>query len=193
MILIQEILVSDELIKEQFACALDKCQGACCEEGDYGAPLEEQEVDIIKGLLSEILPFLDEKSKKVISEEGYHVYNEETDNIETTLVDGGPCVFMGREKSGISYCAIEKAYYAGKIDYKKPISCHLYPIRVSKNETIGFEALNYDRWDICSAACTKGKKEGIRIYEFAKEAIIRKYGVDFYQELDAAAKNLSSE
>ena len=98
--------------------------------------------------------------------------------------------FMGRDELGITFCGIEKAYYDKKVQFKKPISCHLYPIRISKNKEVGFEALNYDKWDICNAACTNGNKKEIRIYEFAKEALIRQYGEAFYEDLEHAAKNL---
>ncbi|MBT8233919.1 MAG: DUF3109 family protein [Saprospiraceae bacterium] len=128
-----------------------------------------------------------------MTSEGFHSFNSLSNVDETSLMDDGACVFMGRNELGITFCGIEKAYYDGKIEFKKPISCHLYPIRVSKNEQTGFEALNYDKWDICSSACTNGKKQKIRIFEFAKEALIRQYGADFYEDLTNAAEHLQGK
>ena len=190
MILIGEILVSDELIKNNFVCDLKACKGACCIEGDYGAPLEKDEIKTIEDSLNVILPLLDEESRNKIESDGFHIYNEESKVHETSLMEDGACVFMGRNALGISYCTIEKAQKEGLLEFKKPISCHLYPVRVSKNEMTGFEALNYDRWDICSAACTNGNKHKVRIYEFVKEALKRKYGSEFYEALDDAAQQL---
>ena len=187
MILIDDILISDEVVEKKFACDLSACKGACCVEGDYGAPLEADEVLTIASILPDIMPYLPELSQQTITEDGFHTYNEEAETSETALMEDGACVFMGRNEIGITYCGIEKAHRAGAIDYKKPISCHLYPIRVKKNKVSGFQALNYDRWDICNPACKRGKKESIRVFEFARDAVIRKYGEDFYDALAAAA------
>lgn len=193
MILIGEILVADEVVKKHFACNLEACKGACCVEGDYGAPLTEDEILTIGQILNEVMPYLPEKSRQVIRDKGFSTYNDEADTQETELMPDGSCVFMGREANGITFCGIEKAYYDGEVEFKKPISCHLYPIRVSKNKQTGFQALNYDKWDICNAACTRGDKEQIKIYEFAKDALIRAYGEDFYKELEAAAEEVNSK
>ena len=109
------------------------------------------------------------------------------------FLENGACAYLSYNPDGSAYCGIEKAYNAGAIDYRKPISCHLYPIRVTANEKLAFEALNYDVWDICSAACTKGEEQQIRVYEFAKDALVRKYGESFYEELDEVAKDLRSD
>jgi hypothetical protein len=190
MILIGEVLVSEDIVEKNFACNLNACKGACCIEGDYGAPLTKNELLIIEDLLETVFPYLPEASQNKIKENGFSTYNEEVKVDETALMDDGACVFMGYDELGITFCGIEKAYYDGKTTFKKPISCHLYPVRVKKNEAVGFEALNYDKWDICSAACDNGNKKQIRIYEFAKEALIRQYGEEFYTDLDNAAKNL---
>ena len=124
----------------------------------------------------------------VIGQKGLYVYYNEAEEYGTPLLENGACAFLTYEKNGTAKCGIEKAYEAGAIEYKKPISCHLYPIRTSQNETTGFKAMNYDEWDICSAACKLGKKEQLPVYKFVKEAIERKYGTDFYKELDAATK-----
>jgi Fe-S-cluster containining protein len=189
MILIQEILVSETVIKEAFACNLSACKGACCVEGDYGAPLTNKEVVTLGQLLEDIFPYLPQKSREVIREQGFSKPQDEGDGVETELMADGACVFMGRDELGITFCGIEKAYNAGDIDFKKPVSCHLYPIRINKNKFTGFEAMNYDQWDICSPACDNGQQKGIKVFEFAKDAIIRKYGEEFYDELSAAAEH----
>jgi len=189
MILIEDILISEDVIKKEFACNLSACKGACCIEGDFGAPLQDKEVLLISQFLEEVMPYLPRKSQEYIKSKGYYTENEDKTGYETELMPDGACVFMGRDELGITYCGIEKAQLAGDIEYKKPISCHLYPLRATKNELTGFEALNYDIWDICSAACTQGEKQEIKIYEFVKTALIRAYGESFYEELEAAAQN----
>ena len=193
MILIKEILVSEEIVTEHFACHLEKCKGACCIEGDYGAPLEQSELAIIEGLLDKIKPYLSDASIHLLKTDGFYTYNEEAQTHETPLMQDGACAYMGRSTLGITYCSIEKAYNDGEIDWKKPVSCHLYPIRAINNKVSGFQALNYDRWDICNSACSHGEKQQIKIYEFAKDALVRKYGEEFYDELSAAAEHYNRE
>lgn len=190
MLIIQDKLVSDDVVKQHFICNLDACKGACCWEGDFGAPLEKEELDVFENIYDKVKPFLKAEGVKVIQEKGLYVYYDEAKEHGTPLLENGACAFLTYEANGIAKCGIEKAYEAGVIDYKKPISCHLYPIRVEREEALNFEALNYDKWDICSAACKLGKKEQLPVYKFVKEAIIRKYGADFYEELDAAAQEL---
>ncbi|WP_116125112.1 DUF3109 family protein [Lewinella sp. IMCC34183] len=184
MYIIGSILVSDDVTDESFACNLNACKGACCWEGDYGAPLEEDELAIMDEIYPSVSPYLTEAGRAAIAEQGRYVRNG--NGHDTTLVDGGACAYMTLDGTGTAQCGIEQAYNDGAIGWKKPISCHLYPIRVKKNPQTGFEALNYDVWDICSAACTRGEREKIRIYEFAKPALVRKYGEDWYDELAAA-------
>ncbi|GJM34883.1 MAG: hypothetical protein DHS20C18_38840 [Saprospiraceae bacterium] len=190
MIIVQDILISDDVVEEQFLCNLTSCKGACCWEGDFGAPLEPEEMATLEHIYDKVKPFLSPAGIAVIEAEGTYVYQQETQDYATPLIDGGPCAYMTYDKLGIAKCGIETAYKAEAIDFKKPISCHLYPIRISKSPESGFEALNYDRWDICSAACDLGKKEQLPVFQFLKEAIIRKYGPDFYEELEAAATHL---
>jgi Protein of unknown function (DUF3109) len=194
MIMVQDKLVSDELVEEQFICNLSKCKGACCWEGDFGAPVDEDEMRIMTREYSKIRPFLREEGQSVIDTEGvYQVFKDGDDTqYGATLLSDGRCAFLTFGSGGVAQCGIEKAWKAGATDFRKPISCHLYPIRVSKNEIAGFEALNYDRWDICSAACQLGKEEQVPVYQFLKEAIVRKYGEDFYEELDATAQFMKS-
>ncbi|NJL76059.1 MAG: DUF3109 family protein [Saprospiraceae bacterium] len=190
MLIIQNVLVSDEIIENQFLCNLNACKGACCWEGDFGAPLEKEELAILDQIYPLVKPFLTKEGIKVIESEGAYKYWEEAEEYGTNLVNNGACVFITYDNNGIAKCGIEQAYQAQVIDFKKPISCHLYPIRVAKDEEKNFEALNYDEWEICTAACQAGKKAQLPVYQFVKEAIIRKYGVEFYEELDAAAEYL---
>ena len=193
MIIVQDKLVSEDLVQEQFICNLQKCKGACCWEGDSGAPLERAELKILDKIYPKVRPFLTEEGQKVIDTEGCYIQDAEDGTYGTSLVNKGPCAFMTKDVNGTAQCGIEQAWRAGEVDFRKPISCHLYPIRVSKNEIAGFEALNYDRWDICSAACSLGAEYQMPVYQFLKEAIIRKYGTEFYEELDAAAGYLKSK
>jgi hypothetical protein len=188
MLLIQDILVSDEVVKSHFVCRLDACKGACCWEGDYGAPLEVDELPILERIFTQVRPFLTPEGIAVIEKEGTAVYNENHETYATPLVNNGPCAYMTRDEKGIAHCGIEQAWKAGAVDFQKPISCHLYPIRVSVSDIPGFEALNYDRWDICNAACSYGAQLQVPIYQFVKDALVRKYGQDFYDELYAAAQ-----
>lgn len=193
MLIVKNIFVSDDVVEEQFLCNLEACKGACCWEGDWGAPLEEAELETLQGILDQVRPYLSEESRQVLAEKGPYTYYEEPEEYGTSLLKNGACVFMIYDDQGIAKCGIEQAYLDKKIDFKKPISCHLYPIRVNKNREVGFEALNYDRWDICSAACELGKKEQLPLYRFVKDAIVRKYGNAFYEELDQIAKYVNGE
>ncbi len=193
MIIVQDKLVSDDLVEEQFLCNLQACKGACCWEGDSGAPLEAEELPVLESIFESIKPFLSPAGIQAIEQQGTYVWYDENEEWGTPLVDNGPCAYMTLNGAGIAQCGIEQANRAGVTDFKKPVSCHLYPIRVEKNEEVGFEALNYHRWDICSAACTLGQKEQLPVYQFLREAIIRKYGEDFYAELDGAATFLNAQ
>lgn len=188
MYIIGNIMVSDDVTDEQFACNLTACKGACCWEGDFGAPLEAAELPILEEIYPAVAPYLTEEGRAAIAEQGLFTKNEEVGGWDTPLVDNKACAYMTLNGQGMAMCGIEQAHRDGKTDWKKPISCHLYPIRVKSIPEANFEALNYDVWDICSAACTKGDKERIRLYEFAKPALIRKYGADWYAELKAAVE-----
>jgi hypothetical protein len=187
MILIDNVLISDELVKEFFVCHLDKCKGACCWEGDFGAPLEPEEIEILDKIYTQIKSLLPQKNQKLIDEVGLTSYYAEPKYYGTSLMPNGACSFMIYDDKGIAKCSIEHAHEMGLIEQKKPISCHLYPVRATHNKESGFQALNYDRWDICAAACALGAKEKIPVYTFVKDAIIRKYGKDFYDQLEQVA------
>lgn len=189
MFLIQNVLISSEIIHEEFICNLSACKGACCWEGDFGAPLLESEVQILEESLSRITPYLIPKSIQTIQEKGCSQDYDKGSFHGTMLEESGACSFMIIE-NGIASCGIEKAYRSEEINWRKPQSCYLYPIRVSKNEEIGFEAWNYDQWDICSAACAKGKQEKVKVYQFLKDPITAYKGAAFYEELDALAHTI---
>ncbi len=190
MLLIHDILVSDEVVQSHFVCNLEACKGACCWEGDYGAPLDAAELPVLERIFPLIKDFLAPEGIAAIEDQGTAVYNEDHEVWATPLVNNGPCAYMTRDVRGIAQCGIEQAWQAGAIDFKKPVSCHLYPIRISTSDIPGFEALNYDRWHICDPACTLGDKLRVPLYQFVREAIVRKYGEAFYEELDGAVKGL---
>jgi hypothetical protein len=193
MLVIQDVLISDDIADEQFQCNLSACKGACCREGDYGAPVTKEEMDKINTLLPLIAEFLPEDSQKALQSGDGFSYYKDPGVWGTACHPDGSCVFLKENEAGIAFCGIEAAYTAGKTDFIKPLSCHLYPIRVSTNEIAGFEAWNYDRWDICSAACTQGKSSKMPVFRFVKDAIIRLKGRQFYEELEAAALYLHGE
>ena len=187
MILIDNKVVSLDLIEKEFICNLDACKGACCWEGDYGAPLSSEETVILGEIYSIVAPYLTDAGRKAIQQQGTSVYNDEVNEFSTPLIQNAACAYIAYSENGIAQCGIEQAHQAGKIDFKKPISCHLYPIRIKSYEN--FDAVNYDKWDICDAACSLGKKEQVPIYRFVKEALIRKYGATFYDELEVIAQD----
>lgn len=180
MLEIKDTLVSLDLIERFFICNIDKCMGECCIEGDAGAPLEEAEYTKIKEIIPIIWDELLPQAQQKIKESGAAYIDEEGDLV-TQIVDGKNCVFTCYDKNGICQCAIEKAYRSGKIDFFKPISCHLYPVRLTKYPT--FTAVNFHQWKICKAAEVLGRKEGVRVYQFLKDPLIRKFGQEWYDEL----------
>jgi hypothetical protein len=182
MILIENTCISDDIEDQQFVCNLDKCKGACCVEGDSGAPLDEGELAILDEIYPQVEPYLTEAGKAVIAKEGTYTKDWDGDFV-TPIINGKECAYAIYDKKGILKCAIEEAYNDGKITYKKPISCHLYPIRVTKYEQ--YHALNYDRWEICSPACSLGQELKVPVYKFLKEPLIRAYGEDWYRQLSA--------
>ena len=186
MIAIDNILISDEVVEEQFVCDLSRCLGGCCVDGDCGAPLTKEELPILAELYPRIKHLLPEESIPVIEQQGTAVWDDEHGDV-TPTIGGGVCVYGYRDAAGVVKCAIERAYNEGLTDWKKPISCHLFPIRITKGED-DFEAVNYEpRELLCKPACRLGKKLKVPVYKFLKEPIIRKYGEDFYEVLDQIA------
>lgn len=180
MILHKNTLLSEDLFEKHFICDLSKCKGACCIEGDFGAPLADDEVKIIENNLEHIKPYLEAKSIAALEKHG--VWEKDKDgDVVTTCLPTGECNFALRGKDGVLACGIENACKDGALDFRKPVSCHLYPIRISK---VGeYDALNYNRWDICSAACKLGAKHQVSIFDFLKDALIRTYGQEWYDEV----------
>lgn len=174
-------LVSEELIKENFICHLEKCKGACCIEGDSGAPLNEDELVILESIYPKVKPYMTAKGIEAIEQQGTSVKDFEGDYTTTCVDTNKECAYVTWE-NGITKCAIEKAYEDKVIDWKKPISCHLYPIRLTQYAE--FDMLHYDRWSICSDACNFGNEHQVKVYQFLKEPLIRKYGEDWYKELE---------
>ncbi|PWJ54525.1 uncharacterized protein DUF3109 [Dyadobacter jejuensis] len=180
MILIENTCISDDIEDQLFVCDLEKCKGACCVEGDSGAPLDEDELAILDEIYPAVEPYLTEKGKAVIKKEGTFTTDWEGDYV-TPVIDGKECAYALYDEKGILKCGIEQAYIDGKTTYKKPLSCHLYPIRVTKYDQ--YHALNYDRWSICSPACSLGSELGVPVYKFLKAPLIRAYGDDWYRQL----------
>lgn len=187
MIIIDDTLISEEILNNKFVCDLAACKGACCEEGDIGAPLEIEEIDAIEGNLKGIRPFMSAAGLKLLDEEGFYEAAP-GEELVTTTIQGKACVFAIQDDTKTWKCAIELAHKAGKSDFLKPISCHLYPIRIEKLKN--YEGLNYDRWDICAPACACGDALEVPVYKFLKGPLIRKYGADWFDALEAVAAEL---
>ena len=185
MLQIKDALVSLDVVERFFLCDLNKCLGECCIEGDAGAPITEEEMETLKRILPDVWDELLPKAQEVIKEKGVAYVDEEGDLV-TQIVDGKNCVFSCYGENGMCYCAIEKKYREGKVDFYKPISCHLYPLRLT--EYAQFTAVNYHRWKICKCAEVLGRKEGVRVYQFLKEPLIRRFGAEWYAELEEACK-----
>lgn len=181
-------IVSEDILEKEFACNLSACKGACCVEGEAGAPVEPAEVEKLEQLYSEIKPFLRKEGIAAIEAQGTYIKTDFGD-LETPLVNGAECAYVTFDDKNTALCGIEAAYRAGKIDWKKPISCELYPIRLQ--EYSRFTAVNYHRWPICSDACALGKELQVPVYKFVKEALIKKFGETWYAELEEAAQDLN--
>jgi hypothetical protein len=184
MVLIGNTLVSLEVIERKFVCNLSRCKGMCCVDGVAGAPVEQQEGEIMARIIPALKPYLRRAGWEVIKDQGPVVKDHEGDLV-TPLVATEECAYAVFEE-GVAKCAIEQAWFDGKVAFRKPISCHLYPIRL--NPVDNLEALNYHQWHICKPALRKGKKEGIPIFCFVKDALIRRYGEQWYRELEETAE-----
>ncbi len=187
MLEIGKTLISLDVLQKRFCCDLSACKGACCVHGDSGAPLNEDEKEILKKVYPDVKKFMREEGIKAVEEQGVSVVDSEGDTV-TPLINKGECAFVVFE-NGVSLCAIEMAHKSGIIDWLKPLSCHLYPIRIKSYKS--FDAVNFDTWDICSPALKKGRGLGLPAYVFVKDALIRAYGEDWFDQLDYAAKNLN--
>lgn len=176
-------IVSEELFEARFACDVSRCRGACCVEGDEGAPLLEEEVSLLKTLIPGIMTYLPKESQDQLHKIGFSVTGHEGNPV-TTLREDGACIFAVRERNGIIRCGIEKAWEAGCISFQKPLSCHLYPVRLKRSGS--YTLVNYHRWDICAPACEKGCRTGMPLFRFLKEPLKRAFGAEFYTALEEA-------
>ena len=193
VIVIDNVLVGDDIVEKQFVCDLAKCKGGCCEDGDAGAPLEDEELNTIADVYETVKPYLSPASVSEIERKGKYVFNEEFGWVTPTLGnDSEICVYGIREKGGMIKCAFEQAHYEGKIKWKKPVSCHLFPIIAEKGKNGSHDKMNYEpRQKLCNPACFLGKKLQVPTYQFLKEAVVRKYGEKFYEALDTIARKRS--
>lgn len=194
MIVIGDVIVSDDVVDKQFLCDLSKCKGACCVEGDGGAPLEVDEMKLIDDHFDAIHPYLSEKGRAAIVEKGRYVFekDDEYTGYGTPLIGHtGACAYVVHSEDGTAKCGIEAAWEDGKLPFQKPVSCHLYPVRVKVYEEI--TAVNYEVWDICSEACILGKEMKMPAFEFVKAGLIRRFGQEFYDQLKFISDHRSKE
>lgn len=190
MFQIDNTLISEEIIDKDFVCNLNACKGACCVDGESGAPLEEEETEILVDIFAKVKPFLRPEGITAIEKQGAFVKGEDGE-WETPLVNNSECAYVIISKEGISKCGLEEAYNHGATNWKKPVSCHLYPVRT--REYTEFIAVNYHKWEICDPACSLGSELKVPIYKFVKEALIRKFGADWYEELEKVALELNTK
>jgi hypothetical protein len=183
MIQLEKTLISDDIFEKKFVCDLNACKGACCVEGESGAPLEEVELDILEKIYDQVKPYMRKDGVEAVEEQGHFVLDWDGE-FTTPLVNGAECAYVSFDDDGTAKCAIEQAYRDGIVDWPKPISCHLYPIRITKLKD--FDALNYHKWKICEPACSCGSELDVRVYKFLKQPLIRKYGEEWYAQLEAA-------
>ena len=191
MIAIDNKLISDEVLEEQFVCDLTKCKGGCCEDGDAGAPMEKWELEKLKEYYDVIKPYMTPEGIKEVERQGKYLYDQEFGWV-TPTINSGICAYGYRDEKGVIKCGIEQAYNDGKLDWKKPLSCHLFPIKTKKSKRdLDIEYVNYEpREDLCKAACSLGKKLKVPVYVFLKDSLIRKYGEEFYEALSATAEHM---
>lgn len=184
MFLIQNTLVSLDVIEKEFCCDLETCRGCCCIEGDAGAPVSDEEVAEIEQILPILLPDMTKEARAVVEKQGISYLDPSGERV-TSIVNDKDCIFARTDHNGWCYCLIEKAYHAGKIGFKKPISCHLYPIRLTR---VGnYTGVEYHRWDICHCARQLGKRKHIPLYQFLREPLVRRFGEAWYAELELTA------
>jgi hypothetical protein len=186
MIAIQDTIVSDELLNKQFVCDLNACKGECCVAGESGAPLDKEELPILLEILDKVKPYMNKKGIKAIEKNGPYVLDSDGDYTTTLVSKEAECAFVVFDENKIAKCAIEQAYNDGVINWKKPISCHLYPVRITAYKN--YDAVNYHQWNVCKPACECGAKLQVPVYQFLKGPLIRKYGEDWFNELEQVDK-----
>ena len=180
-------IVSEEIIEKDFVCNLSACKGACCVDGDAGAPLDKEEATILMEIYPKVKPFMRKEGIEVIEKKGAFITTTEGE-FETPLINNADCAYVNFDDNGIALCAIEEAHNQGEITWKKPLSCHLYPIRVKDYSE--FSAVNYHKWEICDDACSLGAELQVPVYKFVKQALIRKFGEYWYSELEKVAAKM---
>ncbi|ALU76023.1 DUF3109 family protein [Tenacibaculum finnmarkense] len=183
-------LVSESIIDTDFVCNISACKGACCIDGDAGAPLEKEETKILEDIYPQIKPFLRKEGIEAIEKQGTWITGD-FGELETPLINGADCAYVIFDDKNTALCAIEEAYNQGIVDWKKPVSCHLYPVRIKQYSE--FSAVNYDKWDICDDACSLGKELQVPVYKFVKQALVRKFGQNWYDELEEVAEKRIKE
>lgn len=186
MFQIGKTIVSEDIIEKEFVCNLSACKGECCIAGDAGAPLDKDEVAIMEEIYPKVKPFLSKEGIEAIEAQGTSITTDFGD-LETPLIDGGACAYVIFDDKKTALCGIEAAYLAGEVEWKKPISCHLYPVRIQNYSS--FSAVNYHSWSICDDACTLGEELKVPTYKFLKEPLIRKFGNEWYAELEKIAQD----
>jgi hypothetical protein len=186
MIAIGNTLVSDELLEKKFVCDLNACKGECCVAGDSGAPLDKEELELLEGVVEKVKPYMTKKGLKAVEKNGAWVKDSDGDYTTTLVSEGAECAFVFFDEKKIAKCAIEQAYNEGKVKWKKPISCYLYPVRITKHKN--YDAVNYHKWDICKPACECGAKMNVPVFQFLKKPLIQKYGKKWFEELLQAYK-----
>lgn len=186
MLQIENTLISDLLIEKKFICDLKSCKGKCCVKGDSGAPVTQDEILILEEIFDKIKPYLRPEGIKEIEDKGKYYTDIEHDSV-TQLINGGECAYSVFTEEGVAQCGIEKAYLDGIVSFRKPISCYLYPVRI-KNGAL-YDSVNYDEWDICKPAIKLGEKEKTPVFRFLKNPLIKKYGEEWYEQLDFYATN----
>jgi hypothetical protein len=187
---IGKTLVSLDVFEKQFVCNLNACKGACCVKGDAGAPVEADEVARMEEAYPAVKTYMRPEGIAAVEEQGIAVFDDDND-LTTPLVDGGECAYVTFDSDGTAKCAFEQAFLDGKTQFCKPISCHLYPIRIKKYDR--FDAVNYEKWEICNPACSLGAQLGVPVYKFVKNALIRKYGEEWFAQAEEAAALLRQE
>jgi hypothetical protein len=185
MIAINNTLISEDILEKKFVCDLNACKGACCVAGDSGAPLDKDELEILDKIYPKVKPYMVPKGVKAVDKKGAYVIDSDGDYTTTLVSEGAECAFVYFDENQIAKCAIEKAWMEKKIDWQKPISCHLYPIRITKHKS--YEAVNYSKWNVCKPACACGEKLDVPVYKFLKGPLIRKYGKEWFRQLEKTA------
>jgi len=185
MFQVGKTIITEDLFEKEFVCNLKACKGICCVEGDSGAPLLEEEKAVLDRIYDTVKPYLTADGIAAIDKQGKYVIDKEGE-LTTPLINGKECAYVTQNEDGTYLCGIEKAYLDKKISWQKPISCHLYPVRVK--DFVEFQAVNYNQWNICNSACELGKLLQVPLYKFLKEPLIRKFGADWYSEIEIIAK-----